>query len=92
MRTFGSSLRSSPSLWLFAGLLASLPLTPILIASLLAQDVSVFLNWAAEPEHDSRKKQGVTYLFTLAAILAVTGYYKRFRWSPLKTRKISYTN
>ena len=60
--------------------------------SQMAKDVSVFLNWAAEPEHDARKKQGVTYLFTLGLILCVTGYYKRFRWSPLKTRKISYTN
>ena len=59
-------------------------------ASQMAKDVAVFLNWAAEPEHDMRKKQGVSYLFTLGLILAVTGYYKRFRWSPLKTRRISY--
>mmetsp|Transcript_12912 Transcript_12912/g.30627 ORF Transcript_12912/g.30627 Transcript_12912/m.30627 type:complete len:277 (+) Transcript_12912:43-873(+) len=60
--------------------------------SQMAKDVSVFLNWAAEPEHDSRKLQGFKALLVLGATLAVTGYYKRFRWSPLKTRRISYVN
>ena len=64
--------------------------TPATISQ-MAKDVSVFLNWASEPEHDERKKQGFKYLVTLALILGVTGYYKRFRWSPLKTRKITYT-
>ena len=58
--------------------------------SQMAKDVAVFLNWAAEPEHDERKKQGFKYLVTLSMILVVTGYYKRFRWAPLKTRKITY--
>jgi len=56
----------------------------------MAKDVAVFLNWCAEPEHDERKLQGFKYLIVLGAMLCVTGYYKRFRWAPLKTRKISY--
>jgi len=56
-----------------------------------AKDVSIFLNWAAEPEHDERKKQGFKYMVCLGFILGVTGYYKRYRWSIFKTRKISYT-
>ncbi|GMH53812.1 hypothetical protein TL16_g01534 [Triparma laevis f. inornata] len=60
--------------------------------SQMSRDVSVFLNWAAEPEHDERKLQGFKYLTVLGLTLAVTGYYKRFRWSTLKTRKISYVN
>jgi ubiquinol-cytochrome c reductase cytochrome c1 subunit len=58
----------------------------------MAKDVAIFLNWCAEPEHDERKLQGFKYLTVLSMILVVTGYYKRFRWSTLKTRKISYVN
>ena len=46
--------------------------------------------WTAEPEHDERKKAGIKIMagLTLAAIAA--GWYKRFLWSPLKSRKISF--
>mmetsp|Transcript_25162 Transcript_25162/g.37011 ORF Transcript_25162/g.37011 Transcript_25162/m.37011 type:complete len:278 (+) Transcript_25162:45-878(+) len=55
-----------------------------------AKDVVEFLNWCAEPEADERKKQAFQYLTVLAFTCAVTGYYKRMRWSTLKTRNISY--
>ena len=58
----------------------------------MAKDVACFLAWTAEPEHDERKKSGVQFLVAILACLAITGYYKRFRWSIFKTRKISYTN
>ena len=58
----------------------------------MAKDVACFLAWTAEPEHDERKKSGVQFMVAILACLAITGYYKRFRWSTLKTRKISYTN
>jgi len=58
----------------------------------MAKDVATFLAWAAEPEHDERKKSGVQWMTALIFCLAVTGWYKRFRWSIYKTRKISYTN
>lgn len=58
----------------------------------MAKDVACFLAWAAEPEHDERKKSGVQFMIAMLFALAVTGYYKRFRWSIYKTRKISYTN
>lgn len=57
----------------------------------MAKDVATFLAWAAEPEHDARKKSGMQWLAALTLALAVTGFYKRFRWSIIKTRKISYT-
>ncbi|KAF1336345.1 Cytochrome c1, mitochondrial precursor, partial [Globisporangium splendens] len=59
--------------------------------SQMAKDVSVFLAWAAEPEHDVRKKQGFQTALALGAMVLLTGYYKRVKWAPLKTRKITYT-
>jgi ubiquinol-cytochrome c reductase cytochrome c1 subunit len=56
-----------------------------------AKDVASFLAWASEPEHDARKKSGMQWLLALTIALAITGFYKRFRWSIIKTRKISYT-
>jgi ubiquinol-cytochrome c reductase cytochrome c1 subunit len=55
-----------------------------------AKDVSQFLHWASEPEADVRKKQAFQYLTALAFMTVVSGYYKRFKWSPLKTRQITY--
>lgn len=59
-------------------------------ASQMAKDVAVFLSWAAEPEHDDRKKMGMQWLFGLTVLTGLVGYYKRMRWAPLKTRKITY--
>lgn len=44
----------------------------------------------AEPEADVRKKEGGMFMASLAFSLLLTGYYKRFKWSPLKTRAITY--
>merc|ERR1712046_560949 len=63
--------------------------TPATISQ-MAKDVSVFLIWAAEPKQDERKLMGVKWLTALAAVTAGTAYYKRFRWSVLKSRRISY--
>lgn len=57
----------------------------------MAKDVAAFLAWTSEPEHDDRKKNGMQWLVAIAVGIAVTGFYKRFRWSILKTRKITYT-
>jgi ubiquinol-cytochrome c reductase cytochrome c1 subunit len=58
----------------------------------MAKDVACFLAWAAEPEHDERKKSGMQMLTALFVVLAITGFYKRFRWSTVKTRKFYYLN
>lgn len=57
----------------------------------MAKDVAAFLAWTAEPEHDDRKKSGMQFLMALGVGLLLTGFYKRFRWSIYKTRKITYT-
>ena len=59
--------------------------------SQMAKDVACFLAWTAEPEHDERKKSGMQFMIAIFAALAITGFYKRFRWSIFKTRKITYT-
>lgn len=55
-----------------------------------ARDIVQFLNWASEPEADSRKKEGVTAMMVIGFCIAMTGYYKRLKWSPYKTRAITY--
>ena len=55
---------------------------------LLWQDVSYFLQWAAEPEQDERKLMGFKWITALCICAAFTWYYKRVKWAPIKTRRI----
>ncbi|KAL0135211.1 cytochrome c1, component of the mitochondrial respiratory chain [Mucor lusitanicus] len=59
-------------------------------ASQMAKDVCTFLAWAAEPEHDDRKKMGMKATIITAGLVALSVYLKKFKWAPLKTRKIVY--
>lgn len=59
-------------------------------ASQLAKDVSCFLKWATEPEHDTRKLYAIKSFMILSVLIATTWWYKRFKWASLKTRKIVY--
>lgn len=59
--------------------------------SQMAKDVAVFLNWAAEPEMDQRKKFGLKAIMLLTMMSFSTLYWRRQKWSPLKTRVISFT-
>ena len=56
----------------------------------MAKDVTTFLAWAADPHHDERKRVGNKFIAAMIVAAAISGWYKRFRWSPLKFRKISY--
>lgn len=58
--------------------------------SQLAKDVTMFLTWASYPEHDERKKYGIKAMIILTASLVATIWWKRFKWSYLKSRKIVY--
>jgi ubiquinol-cytochrome c reductase cytochrome c1 subunit len=55
-----------------------------------ARDVAQFLSWTSEPESEDRKKNACKYLTVVAFMALSAGYYKRWKWSPLKTRQISY--
>jgi len=63
--------------------------TPPTIAQ-QAKDVSTFLAWASEPKADERKKFGFQAVIICCFMAAGAGYYKRFKWSVIKNRKISY--
>jgi len=56
--------------------------------SQMAKDVTTFLSWAAEPEHDERKLLGAKMMFVLSCLLFAAVYYKRWKWAPLKSRRI----
>ncbi|KAL9016855.1 MAG: hypothetical protein Q9185_005805 [Variospora sp. 1 TL-2023] len=58
--------------------------------SQMAKDVVEFLNWAAEPEMDQRKKMGWAAIIISSALLGLSIWVKRYKWAPLKTRKIAY--
>jgi len=58
--------------------------------SQMAKDVSTFLHWAAEPEHDERKQIGVKAVIIFSSLFAISIWLKRFKWSVIKSRKIVY--
>lgn len=58
--------------------------------SQMAKDVVEFLNWAAEPEHDQRKKMGMKALIVLGTLTALSVWIKRYKWAPIKNRKLVY--
>lgn len=51
--------------------------------SQMAKDVSTFLSWAAEPEHDERKLMGIKFVFVLSLVALQAGYYKRWKCEPV---------
>lgn len=57
-------------------------------ASQMAKDVVTFLSWAAEPEHDERKKMGLKAMIIMSSLFLISIYVKRFKWSSIKNRKI----
>lgn len=59
-------------------------------ASQFAKDISTFLRWSAEPEHDQRKRMGVKTMAILAILIGISFYYKRHKWTVLKSRKLAF--
>ncbi|NXU31629.1 CY1 protein, partial [Thalassarche chlororhynchos] len=58
--------------------------------SQIAKDVCTFLRWAAEPEHDHRKRMGLKMLMVSGLLISLLYYMKRHKWSVLKSRKMVY--
>ncbi|KAG9158947.1 hypothetical protein Leryth_013332 [Lithospermum erythrorhizon] len=54
----------------------------------MGKEVVPFLSWAAEPEMEERKLMGSKWIFVLSLALLQAAYYRRLRWSVLKSRKL----
>nr|POE67003.1 cytochrome c1-1, heme protein, mitochondrial [Quercus suber] len=54
----------------------------------MGKDVVSFLSWAAEPEMEERKLMGFKWIFVLSLALLQAAYYRRMKWSVLKSRKL----
>lgn len=74
---------------LFDGLVEYEDGTPA-TTSQMAKDVSEFLNWTAEPEHDERKKYGLKAIIVLSSLYLLLVWVKRFKWGPVKNRKFRF--
>jgi ubiquinol-cytochrome c reductase cytochrome c1 subunit len=74
---------------LFDGLVEYEDGTPA-TTSQMAKDVVEFLNWAAEPEMDQRKKMGMKVVVATSILWAMSVWVKRYKWAWLKTRKIAW--
>ena len=59
-------------------------------ASQLAKDVAQFLAWSSYPEFDERKKMGIKTVAISTMLLGLSVWWKRFKWSYLKSKKIVY--
>jgi len=57
-------------------------------ATQMAKDVCTFLAWAAEPEADQRKLMGFKWMSAMAICFMFTWYYKRVKWSVVKSRRL----
>jgi ubiquinol-cytochrome c reductase cytochrome c1 subunit len=53
-----------------------------------AKDVVSFLAWAAEPEADDRKLMGAKWIAALSLVFLTAVYYKRWKWSAVKSRRV----
>ncbi|CAG0885362.1 unnamed protein product, partial [Cyprideis torosa] len=58
--------------------------------SQLAKDVSTYLAWSSQVEHDARKRMLVKVVVVGFAMWAFWWWYKRFKWSTVKSRKLIY--
>lgn len=58
--------------------------------SQLAKDVTTFLSWAAEPTMDERKRLGLKFMFLTTLMAVPMLYWKKHKWSTVKTRKIGF--
>ena len=59
--------------------------------SQMAKDITQFLNWCSEPEHDERKRQGLKAIIILSSLYLLSVWVKKFKWAGIKTRKFTFT-
>ncbi|CCK72809.1 ubiquinol--cytochrome-c reductase catalytic subunit CYT1 KNAG_0L01900 [Huiozyma naganishii CBS 8797] len=59
-------------------------------SSQMAKDVTTFLQWCAEPEHDERKKAGLKAVLMLSTLYLLSVWVKKFKWAGIKNRKFVF--
>lgn len=59
-------------------------------ASQMAKDVATFLRWCSEPELDDRRLMTIKAIGIFSLLAVVGAYFKRHKWSTMKSRKIAY--
>ena len=57
-----------------------------------AKDVTTFLHWASEPEADDRRRMGFKAMLTMVAICIPLAYWKRLKFSTVKSRVVDFKN
>jgi ubiquinol-cytochrome c reductase cytochrome c1 subunit len=55
-----------------------------------AKDVSVYLAWSSFMELDERHLMGIKSIFNIVALTVGIWWWKRFRWSYVKKRKVAF--
>lgn len=58
--------------------------------SQMAKDVTTFLNWCSEPEHDDRKRLGLKAIIILSSLYLLSVWVKKFKWAAVKNRKFVF--
>ncbi|EER19237.1 conserved hypothetical protein [Perkinsus marinus ATCC 50983] len=61
------------------------------VASQMAKDVSQFLTWAQDPQHDERKLIGLKMSTAALVWLFSISVWNRHVWTMIKTRRIDFT-
>ncbi|CAF1099900.1 unnamed protein product [Adineta steineri] len=56
----------------------------------LAKDVTEFLKWTAERDHDERKKLAIKAVLIFVPLVFISYHWKRVKWASLKSRKIAF--
>jgi len=58
--------------------------------SQLAKDVTEFLKWTAERDHDDRKQLAIKAILVFVPLVVLSYHWKRVKWATLKSRKIAF--
>ncbi|CAF0790835.1 unnamed protein product [Rotaria sp. Silwood1] len=58
--------------------------------SQLAKDITEFLKWSAERDHDDRKRLAIKAILIFAPLVVLSYHWKRVKWATLKSRKIAF--
>ncbi|VDL19832.1 unnamed protein product [Hymenolepis diminuta] len=65
--------------------------TPATVSQ-MAKDVTEFLTWSSDRNHDQRKRVLFKVIIVLSIAAVLAGIYKRKKWANIKTRKVMYKN